>query len=343
MEIEEYYKILDEFAEECNRSELSPHLFIEDKIIKNKVLIDTLIDFRKDFLGSSELNLVSAYLSIGFFKGYAGVEREACFVLNFDLTELAIKLEWRQRCEVYDNSQPIFQSCPDLKEIIRRKESGSLDNELIDFSALTQIGESEIVMFQNQYFLIDYCLNPIVIAWAKEKFPGKPLYVRIKPYKVYHQQPIQRLFESILMPANPNWWKTLKIHNRMKEGASYLLDDCVPNEQNLQQYWELHIKNINRLEVIAKRNNNGNLSMMLEELTSIDKNGMLFGRCIHLDTDTPIGEKFEDAILNHLDLAINIYEDQTATQRTPENLANGSVTTDASYRTHLLRIEKVPF
>ena len=144
------------------------------------------------------------------------------------------------------------------------------------------------------------------------------------------------------MPANPNWWKNLTIHNRAKEGASYILDDCSPKE-NYRQYWELHIKNIKRLEVVAKRNNNGNLSMMIEELTGIDNHGLMFGRMIHLDTDSAYGTEFEESKLNHLDLAINIYEGDIAKKRLEDNLAEGNKSTSASYRTHLLRIEDIPF
>ena len=83
--------------------------------------------------------------------------------------------------------------------------------------------------------------------------------------------------------------------------------------------------------------------MMIEELTDIDQNGLMYGRCIHLDSDAPVGTDFDNVILNHLDLAINIYEGNDAKQRLNDNLAGGNVTTDASFRTHLLRIEKIPF
>lgn len=83
--------------------------------------------------------------------------------------------------------------------------------------------------------------------------------------------------------------------------------------------------------------------MMIEELSQIDTHGLLFGRCIHLDTDSKFGTPFEFAQLNHLDLAINIYEGEAANKRLGDNLAAGNVTTDASYRTHLLRIEGIPF
>ena len=154
--------------------------------------------------------------------------------------------------------------------------------------------------------------------------------------------PSGMLLESILMPANPNWWRHLTIYNRTKEGASYLLDDCSPKDNN-RQFWEFHIKNVNRLEVIAKRNNNGNLSMMIEEITNIDTHGLLFGRMIHLDSDNQFGTPFDKATLNHLDLAINVYDGETAVKRLNDNLATGTKTVDASSRTHLLRIENIPF
>ncbi|WP_431199618.1 hypothetical protein ACQ86K_01120 [Mucilaginibacter sp. P19] len=293
-------------------------------------------------MGATEINRASAYLSIGYFKAYQGIKRETCFVICFELTEQVIKLEYRQRCETYHSGQPIFQAEPSLADHIRRKDSGNYDNELIDITAIQQIGDTEIAKYRDHYFLIDYCLNPSALGWVKANFPDHPLFIRLKPHKVFDKQPPGRLFESILMPANPNWWKNLNIHNRDKEGAAYQLgEDEYPD--NPQALWEYKIKNINRLEVIAKRDNNGNLSMMLEELTGMDHNNMVFGRCIHLDTDDKQGTSAEDAVLNHLDLAINVYEDDNGKKRLTENLAHGQVTSNASYRTHLLRIENVPF
>jgi len=145
-----------------------------------------------------------------------------------------------------------------------------------------------------------------------------------------------------LIPANPNWWKNLRIWKGNKEGASYILEDCSPKD-NLTQYWDFHIKRVRRLDVIAKRSNGGNLSMMIEEITDIDDYGLMYGRMIHLDTDSPIGTDFDNAVLNHLDLAINIYEKDDARKRGKCNLADGVKTTGASYRTHLLRVENIPF
>ncbi len=51
---------------------------------------------------------------------------------------------------------------------------------------------------------------------------------------------------------------------------------------------------------------------MIEEITDIDNRGLIFSRCIHLDTDSKFGTDFENSILNLLDVAINIYEGDTA-------------------------------
>lgn len=49
-------------------------------------------------------------------------------------------------------------------------------------------------------------------------------------------------------------------------------------------------------------------------------NGLTIGRCIHLDTGTPIRSPMMDAQLQHLDLAINVYARYDRTLR----LANTS-------------------
>lgn len=88
--------------------------------------------------------------------------------------------------------------------------------------------------------------------------------------------------------------------------------------------------------------------MMMEELI-VQKNIVspseryIVSRMIHLDTDAAIGNSFHDSTLNHLDLVINIYTEDNAENRLLENLANGEMVTDASFRTHLLRVENINF
>jgi len=71
---------------------------------------------------------------------------------------------------------------------------------------------------------------------------------------------------------------------------------------------EYKIKGIRRLDVISKRKNDGNLSMMIEELSDKESDsGITIGRCVHLDKDNLIGTPFNFSTVNHLDLAINVY------------------------------------
>lgn len=335
MDIDKYYRTLEQLVDDCIISGLATQDFIENIITTKRSFFDDLISFRKTFVDSKEQDKVRGHLIIGFFREYEGIDRVTCFVIYFELEEISIKKSWRKRCELYKASQPLFTNSPNLLQAV-------YNDELLDNMVLTQINDCEILQFKEGYTYLDYALNPLIVSWTIDNFPDKKIYLRANPYKFFSTQPTQRVFESILLPANPNWWRKLTIYNRTKEGACYVLDDCSPKE-NLRQYWELHIKKIKRLEVIAKRSNNGNLSMMLEEITDIGSRGLLFGLCIHLDTDSDFGTDFENSTLNHLDLAINIYEDESARKRLSDNLASGQVTTDASYRTHLLRVEKIPF
>ena len=59
-------------------------------------------------------------------------------------------------------------------------------------------------------------------------------------------------------------------------------------------------------------------------------------------TDNPIGTPFCESFVNHLDLAINVYEGISAKKRYENNLASGIIVEDSTFRTHLLRIENIP-
>lgn len=344
MEIEDYLDSLETLAKSCFAQFpiLNPPKFIEDLITTNKSQIDTLITFRKDYLSEKEISKALALFPIGRFRRYSiEVERVTTFAICAELTSIVRKLEWRQKCNKYNTEQPLFVGSPALMTALRKKQNGALDDELLNINVFEHKYDSEIVKFSDGFAYLEKSLNPAILNWARSTFAQLPLYIRVDPYYYFKSEPPQRLVESITIPANPTWWKNLSIHNRMKEGAAYLLDDCSPKE-NSQQWWEKHRLEIVRLEVIAKRNNNGNLSMMIEELQILDED-LLLGRCIHLDTDSAFGTAFDNSFLNHLDLAVNIYEKENVKFRLLDNLALGEKTVDASYRTHVLRIEQIPF
>lgn len=87
---------------------------------------------------------------------------------------------------------------------------------------------------------------------------------------------------------------------------------------------------------------------MLEELSEYnhltDSNRRyVVGRMIHLDSDAEIGTSFTNATLKHIDLAFNLYIDADADIRMGQTLADGDKVLDATHRTHVLRVEDVPF
>lgn len=83
--------------------------------------------------------------------------------------------------------------------------------------------------------------------------------------------------------------------------------------------------------------------MLIEELSRADDpNELMIGRCIHLDTHDPAFTPLGKVEMQHLDLAINIYAGEDRQKRFGQNLQHGKVQ-DATFRTHLLRIEGIPF
>jgi hypothetical protein len=156
------------------------------------------------------------------------------------------------------------------------------------------------------------------------------------------ERPAARLEESVLVPADPHWWSGLAVRLRSKTGGVYTLNASVSPTDDLDEYWEYHVRGLRRLETITQRSEADYLSMMLEELEVARTSDVLLGRCIHWDTAAVVGDAPAEASLRHLDLAINVYTDKpTIDQRLAESLRNGKVV-DATFRAHLLRIESAP-
>jgi hypothetical protein len=166
--------------------------------------------------------------------------------------------------------------------------------------------------------------------------------LRLDPSGWYAKQPKMRLEEAVIAPADPTWMQTLALFPGMKTFAAYVLEDC-DLKTDLAQYRDYHLRHIRRLEVSAQRREANYLTMMLEELPRADDpNDIMVSRCIHLDTHATVGTPMSEARLQHLDLAINVYRGDRRHARMEGSLQNGRVC-DATYRTHLYRIEDIPF
>ena len=339
--IEEYYSFLEELSQQEIQIGQSLCYNLENLLkAKDKLAVEA-IKFRSEFMGDYEKNIAGAYLPIGHFTNFTEEERVVCFCITLEAEYKKGIINEQKQCVLYSENQALFQKTPSLFQYVR-------DNELIDFSVLERINNSEIVSFSNHYGYISGYVPLNLLSWLSNQYPNTPIYIRLNPFAVFTSQPPQKIFESQLIPPNPKWWHNLTIYNRSHEGCSYFLDGSANPTQNLTEYWDYYCRNVRRLDVIAKRDGNGNLSMMLEEL--IEQRNIvsptekyIIGRMIHLDTDATIGSNFDDSMLNHIDLAINVYTDDNAKSRMDENLANGKKITDASFRTHLIRVENIRF
>jgi hypothetical protein len=183
---------------------------------------------------------------------------------------------------------------------------------------------------------LDAFLPPELLRWAEGTFSDAPMFIRLDPWFVAREQPAEAMREAAVRPA-------LALRNRERDAGHYVLQEpLAASPATASEYWEYHLRGVRSLEVHAKRSN-GNLSMMIEELTDDRRpDGRLVGRCIHLDTDAIAGTEVGAAPLNHLDLAISIYFGPAAARRKTMKLSDGMVE-DATVRTHLFRVEGIPF
>lgn len=299
------------------------------------------VAFRANFMGSRENNITNGYLVIGHFTAYDDNLRHACICIILEAEYHRKILGLRTQCAPYSLEQPLFRKIPTLYTYVR-------DKELIEYSVLKRIAKSEIISFGNKFGYLNKFVPLSLLNWKDENRPEAPLYIKVDPYQVFDTQPQQSIQDSVVIPPNPKWWQNLEIYKGQHEGCSFLLNKNVDPKENPLEYWEYHCRHIRRLDVVAKRNGNGNLSMMLEELEESTNllsptERIIIGRMIHLDTDALFDSPFADATLNHLDLAINVYMDQNAENRLNDNLAKGGRVEDATFRTHLLRVEQIPF
>ncbi|MBN1971483.1 MAG: hypothetical protein JW870_19115 [Candidatus Delongbacteria bacterium] len=342
IDLENYDEEIKNIALQINKAKVEVFDYINSLVEENDAIFDELKRIRKECTIAEELENNKGYLELGYFNSLDEVERIVCFLISFEIKSIININNIYTRFKEYSEEHIIFKQEPKLWKYVRNNDAKKSNKELIDASVFEQIDNSEIVRFNNSFMIIEKSLNPSILVWTKLIFSGSPLYIRINPNEIYKHMPPRDLFEAISMPADPEWWKKLKLHKNKKTGASYFLQDCSP-KINVNQYIDYHVNQIRRLEITTTRNNSGNLSMMIEELTCKGSSGVMIGRMIHLDTDDKYGTDFNDSHLNHLDLAVNIYENERVQKRIVDRLETGNKTVKASKRTHLMRIEKIPF
>jgi hypothetical protein len=341
LDLDAYFRYLETLARASIDSGVAVHEFIE-KPGTHATTVAECIACRESLLTSEDEKELSGYLVIGLFRGMPRRRRLAAFALSFDVQYEADRLEIRSQCEPYDRAQPLFAGAPELFDHIRRTENGSPDLELIAGDAVHSMSGSGIYQAGNGFTRLCPFLSPGIVNWARSSYPGRASYIRLDPYSFHDTQPLQLLTEATLVPANPRWLHDFSLRRGMKEFAAYTLLDRPPSVAPAE-FWDYRIRQMRRLEVHVQRREDNYLSMLIEELPRPDDpNTLMIARCIHLDTRDPAFTPLSEVSLQHLDLAINVYAAADRERRFNHTLQNGKVQ-DATYRTHLFRIEGAPF
>jgi hypothetical protein len=333
-EFDTYNANLSELSDEIRRSHSSAHELLEQHLAAGDARAAQLVSFREKLIAGTDRERVAGLLPTGLFRSCPTNLRVAAILVSLELAAAADLSDLQNRFERYRPDLPLFQQDATLLSHVR-------DGELIEYQALQAVRTDGIVSTPQGFGRLDPLLPASLVQTMAAEYRGKPLFVRLDPQAAWQHRPAQILMETTLAPANPRWWRTLALRRGATTGGSYRLDPPTSPSDNLEAYWEYHAKGLTRLETIAQRKKEDHLTFMLEELQQV-RDGLLVGRCIHLDTSASAGTTPDEAEVLHVDLAINVYNGSKVRERLGAQL-NKTDKVDASFRTHVLRAEGVPF
>lgn len=342
--VEEYQRAIAGASQESVASGQSALEFLESVASIRPGDLARWVAFRRELLSARELREVAPYVEeTGFFTEWPEEDRGALMQISFDLGEAVAELSLRERLQPYSPSQKIFKADPTLWDHVRSNENDKRVHELLDAKAFGFPNGSRLVSRNGWFFTIDPLLEPFLVTWAANAAKASEVHIRLNPHEAYTAPPPRLLTEATLRPVNRDWLPKLKLYKNSSDGGAYLLESPDSPSEDVERYWDYHVKGIRKLECSATRRAGGYLSMTIEELAEPrELKGWLMGRMIHLDTTDGVGTDFFEATLDHIDLAINVYEPEVALRRNACRLDHGKVE-DASFRTHLIRADKVPF
>jgi len=339
--LDAYFSDLATLVEECQSANMPAHTMLENHIANHSALVAGIVANRKFFIADSDKLKATPLLPIGFFQDESVENRLVLFTIALEAEAQIHSKQTVAKLAAYNRDQPLFQKMPRLWESVRR--TGKRNAELINASDLEFIDGTEFVRFNRCFAQIEFGLNPGLIRWIKREFPRAPLYIRLDPRRAFDELPPSLLQEAIVRPIDPDWWSRLKIYPGNSSGCAQVLQPPDSPKEDFEKWWEFHVKGIRALQMSVQRRTGGNFSAMIEELSRPSGNiEQVFGLMVHMDTDAAVGTTANKAILNHLDLAVNWYPDAAGKVRLSERLDQGMVT-DATTRSHLLRVENIPF
>ena len=318
--------------------------WLSEKVSSQTPYIMSAISQRVQTLTAQDRERCEGYLNLKIFPNLTPEEQLACYSMIFDAEHLRELNKHMQQNKKYNGDEPIFMNTPLSKSIC-------YDKELIDYNAVRRQPETNISKVGNRFVRLDSRIPMCFYHWLEDCFSDSTKAVRIDPTSIYDTMPSQMVLECLIQPPKRDWWSTLNIYNGESKGCSFML--LGNDESKSQDYHDYNVLGIRKLQVSVTRQNHkvrnaGNMQMMIEELTKIYKASnpsmsYAIGRMIHLDTDAMTGTSFRDATLNHIDLAENLYVGDDAYARDDQDLATDHRIQAATARTHLLRVNNIPF
>lgn len=336
--IEQYESLLANLASEAKNAGLNGFGLVERDFVVPDSLTAQAVGFHAEMIAvEADRKQAGWILQTGLFNAGTPTNaiRLSAFCVGSEVSKLIEAGAWGRSCTPYSEDDELFREAG-LVEVYR---DIVYDNEIVKFDAEVTPG-SRHVSFFGGYARIATVLDPVVVAWVRRTWPSLPLWIRLEPDFFSMTKPVDILFEQVIRPIDPSWWPTLSLASGRETSARYFLP-AEMDKENLLAYWEYHAIKIRSLEVQAKRNAKGNLSVMYEELVQEDED-LVIGRMVHLDTDDQVGTSNEKSTLNHLDLAINVYRGEAARDRLRIPMTDpGAIMTKT--RTHVLRIQGIPF
>ena len=342
--LDQYYLALQEIVNIALKQDIDIQSLIYNPG-DHKVTVQDAISLRKKFVNRTDVEKYQGYLEFDYFGDNSEDSKVASWSVLFEASDEMKKVLYRRDCEAYNSGHPLFRGDPGLFKHIRKKETSRRpDFELIDLSQISFSSYPGEVVGTNMGFArLSSHLDPRIVRVSKERWPSAKTYVRLDPYFFSKCEPMANLQEDTIVPANPKWFSKDNLRNGDRDYGHYVLADNPCTPENAHAFLEFNSRGVRSLEFHAQRSKDDYLSMMLEELPRPDdSSGLMVGRCIHLDTQDPVKTPPKDAIVQHLDLAINVYEGVDRQSRLDNNLQHGR-SADASFRIHLFRIEDIPF
>lgn len=332
MSIDDYFKRIREIALTCVRNTKSVHDFLQ-----SQQDFAELQKTRSELLDDKDIESVIGLLETGLFLNAHPLDRLAIFRVCLDVESQIAHLNIRERCVAYQDS-PLINALPSLSKYVV--------DDLIKATAISKTPiNTDVVEVEGGFVRLDPDLSPAIAAWVVGTYSADKVRLRFDPRWGSATKISSSLREHVIRVPNPTWWSFLGLHRGTTDGGRFeLTPDMSSGHMRQMAYWEYHVKGVRWLEVFVKRENQGRLSMMVEEISVRDEaNGFIVGRCIHLDTESPEGTAFDKAVLKHIDLAINVYEGERIRARKDQKFADTGTVVDASCRTHLIRVDGACF